>query len=96
MTATFQGFLMALHIALCLVGMWCTLCRLNYMGRATRHAVTVEHFFLGLLCTALLAVQTSPWVFVVLAAVLARFALTSKRWLHPLPNWSLRKYSLMK
>ncbi len=88
--AIFQGFLTALHLGLCLVGMWCTLCRLNYMGEGTRHSVTAEYFMLGAACVILLAAHTTVWVFVLLACIMARFSATAKYWPHPLPGWSLK------
>lgn len=85
-----QGVLLAMHVALCLAGMWCTLCRLNYMGKHTRHGVTAEYFLLGTLCALLMVVQTAVWVFVLLSAIMIRFYMTSKYWKHARPSWSLK------
>jgi hypothetical protein len=79
-----------LHLALCLVAMWCSLCRLNYMGRGTRHTVTLEYFVLGAASAALLLARSEPWVFVLLTLILLRFAFTSKYWKHCQPHWSMK------
>ena len=91
MTNLIQVVVVVLHAALCVGGMWCTLCRLNFMHKATRNGVTAEYFILGGACALLLFANTSPWVFLLLALILLRFSLTSPRWLKPLPEWSLKK-----
>jgi len=79
-----------LHMALCFAAMWCSLCRLNYMGRGTRHTVTIEYFTLGVTSSALLLAHSRPWVFALLTVILLRFAFTSKYWKHCQPHWSMK------
>lgn len=69
-----------IHMALCLLTMWCTLCRLNYMSRQTPHVVTLGYFVMGALASLLLFVRTEVWVFAVLVFMLGWFLLTSKNW----------------
>lgn len=79
-----------LHIALCFIAMWCALCRLNQMGKGTRHTVTLEYFALGFASAALMLAHSHPWVFVLLTLILARFAFTSKYWKYHQPHRSMK------
>jgi len=80
MTAYLHCVPCMLHMALCLLVMWCTLCRLNYMSRQTPHVVTLGYFALGATASLLLFVHTQVWVFAILILMLGWFLLTSKTW----------------
>lgn len=88
MTAYFTAFILAYihcvpcvaHTILCLLVMWCTLCRLNYMSKQTKMNITMGYFSVGFAASLLLFVHTQLWVLATLVVLLGWFLFTSKNW----------------
>lgn len=90
------GYILTIvHVGLALACMWSTLCRMNAMGRGTRHIVFLEYFVLGSAAAASMLIPSNPWVLAILAVILIRFLFSSKYWKGQQPDWTV-KNSLMK
>jgi hypothetical protein len=84
-------FALVLHVAMTVSCLWGVLCRLNLMGKGTKHYVFVEYFLMGVILLCCLALPSSYLLLASLAVLLLWFVVTSAHWRNGQPQDTLQQ-----
>lgn len=78
-----------MHISLGIPCLISVCCRLNLMGKDTKHSITMVYFFLGCILAKSLFIHTNVYILIALSYTAFVLALDAPQWKDRQPNYTI-------